>query len=243
MITEPRSTALVIGAKGLGRFVARHLAAQGLRVVCAARTRADVASLAAEVDAAGGEGVAFPADLQDEASVRALAAEAGRGGRLELVVAAQTSGAPFRALPVLELPDEAVAKGFAGYALGTLHLLRALGPLLQAQGSGTFVQLGTGAGTRAREGFTHLAMAQHALRVLVLGAAREWKAHGVHVVYLAAEGQLDTPASAGWIARAGRERALPPEEVCRALDYLRRQAPRAWTHELSLRPAASDWPG
>ncbi|HEY0713826.1 MAG TPA: SDR family NAD(P)-dependent oxidoreductase, partial [Polyangia bacterium] len=47
-------TALIVGVRGLGRVIARHFGGQGWRVVAAARTQATVDSVAAEVNAAGG---------------------------------------------------------------------------------------------------------------------------------------------------------------------------------------------
>jgi hypothetical protein len=85
-------------------------------------------------------------------------------------------------------------------------------------------------------------MPQHALRVLVLAAAREWKDQGVHVAWLAVEGQLAQAGSEGYIERNGLSRTVPPEAVSDAVRFLHGESPRAWTHELSLRPSASDWP-
>jgi NAD(P)-dependent dehydrogenase (short-subunit alcohol dehydrogenase family) len=238
-------TLLVVGVRGLGRFLALHFAAAGWNVVCASRTQADLDALAAEVRAAQPHGLGLSAlglacDLRDAASLEQLCAQAwDRFGSVELAVAAQTSGAPFAVRPVLETPPEDVGKGFEGYPLGTLRLLRALGPRLVQQKRGTFVQIGTGGGFKLRDGMAGLAAPQHALRVLVEAAGREWKPFGVHCAYLAVEGQLDTPKSAGYIARNGLERTVPCAEVARALEFLHRQDPRSFSHELSLRPAAA----
>jgi len=73
-------TALVTGAtRGIGLAIARALAAEGARVVAAARTREDVERVAGEV---GGVGVA--ADLTTEDGC--LAAVEACGGQLEVLV-------------------------------------------------------------------------------------------------------------------------------------------------------------
>ena len=238
-------TLLVAGVRGLGRALALHFAAEGFNVVCAARTAASVEELARDAAAAqpaarglGALGVAC--DLRDAAAVESLCAQAwARFGGVDLVVAAQTSGAPFAVRSVLETPPEDVLTGFLGLPLATLQLLRAAGPRLLAQRGGTLVQIGTGGGFKVRDGMAGLAAPQHALRVLVEGAGRELKASNVHCAYLAIEGQLDTPRSAGYIARNGLEKTVPCGEVARAIAYLHRQEARAWSHELSIRPSAA----
>jgi 3-oxoacyl-[acyl-carrier protein] reductase len=73
-------TALVTGAtRGIGLAIARALAAEGARVVAAARTPADVERVAGEI---GGVGVA--ADLTTEAGC--LAAMEACGGELDVLV-------------------------------------------------------------------------------------------------------------------------------------------------------------
>lgn len=219
--------ALIVGARGLGRELSVHFAGAGWEVVCAARTQADVDAVARECGARGAT-----ADLSDPASLRALAAAAGP---FALAVCAHTSGAPFRVGPVLEADPAHYRQRLVGTVLHSLHFLQAFAPV-----SKTVVQIGTTLAPRVRPGFGALSSPQHALRALWQAAADELKPRGVHAVYLAIEGQLATARSAAWMERHGEARAIPPQAVARALEYLHGQDARAWTHQLSLRPAASE---
>ncbi len=221
------SRALIFGARGLGRELASHFATAGWEVVCAARTAADVERVARESGAR-----AATADLADPAAVKALVAGSGP---FDLAVCAHTSGAPFRVGPVLDADPAELRQRLLGTVLHSLHFLQAVAPAAK-----TLVQIGTTLAPRVRPGFGALSSPQHALRALWQAAADELKPRGVHAVYLAVEGQLATAASAGWIGRHGEARAVPPQAVARALEYLHAQEPRAWTHELSLRPAAAE---
>ncbi|MGE4476502.1 MAG: SDR family NAD(P)-dependent oxidoreductase, partial [Stutzerimonas sp.] len=71
------SVAIVTGAgRGIGRAIALAYAEAGARVVCAARTVADVESVAAEIRAAGGEAIAVRCDVNDDAMRQATVAAA-----------------------------------------------------------------------------------------------------------------------------------------------------------------------
>lgn len=230
----------MVGARTLGRAIALHFAAQKWQVVCAARTRADVEQLATDVEAAGGRGVPVVCDLADRASLDALVRDQGR---VDLCIAAQTAGGRFGARPLLEIDDDELDRGYGSYLRGTWNLMKAVGPQLLAQGAGTFLQIGTSSGVRTKEGFAALGAVQHGLRALVQVAAREWRSQGVHVAYLPIDGAIASDRTAAWMARSpgGPDRAIPQVEIARACEYLHRQDRRAWTHELVLRAAGSEW--
>jgi len=231
-------TLVMVGVRTLGRAIAVHFAAQGWRVVAAARTRADVDRVTAEVDAAGGRGAGVICDLTDPASLAALV---GGCERIDLCIAAQTSGGRFGARPLVEIADEEIDQGYRSYLRGTWNLLKSVGPKMLAQGAGTFLQIGTSSGVRTKDGFAALGAIQHGLRALVQVAAREWRAQGVHVAYLPIDGAIESDRTAAWAARNGSDRAVPQAEIARACAYLHAQEPRAWTHELVLRPRGTDW--
>src|SRR4051812_38328929 len=173
-------TLIMVGVRTLGEAIALHFAAQGWQVVCASRTRADVEKLAAAVDRAGGKGVPVVCDLADRASLEAMV---GGCARVDLCIAAQTAGGRFGSLPLVEIADEELDRGYAAYLRGTWNLLKAVGPRLLEQQSGTFLQIGTSSGVRTKDGFAGLGAIQHGLKALVQVAAREWRAKGVHVAY------------------------------------------------------------
>jgi NAD(P)-dependent dehydrogenase (short-subunit alcohol dehydrogenase family) len=233
-------TLLMVGVRTLGRALAQHFGKAGWRVVCAARTSADVEAVAAEVTSAGGQGVPVVADLADRASLDRLVATSGH---VDLCIAAQTAGGRFGALPLLEIPDEELDRGYGAYLRGTWNLLKAVGPRLLEQGAGTFLQVGTASGVRTRDGFAGLGAVQHGLRALVQVAAREWRRGGVHVAYLPIDGPIASERTRDWLARSptGADGAVSQLAIARACEYLHRQDRQGWTHELVLRPIASDW--
>ena len=226
-------TLLIVGIRNLGREIALHFAARGWQVVCAARTQGEVEGMARAVDAAGGKGVPLRLDLTDRATLTSLPTSS-----IDLCIAAQTSGGRFGSKPLLDIDDEELGRGFSAYVQGTWNLLKAVGPGMVARRRGTFLQMGTSSGVRTKEGFAALGAVQAGLRALVQVAAREWRADNVHVAYLPIDGGIESAASRAFLPA---EKSIPPREIARACEYLHRQDPRAWTHELLLRPTGGDW--
>ncbi len=69
-------TAVITGAsKGLGKAMALSLAAEGARIALVSRDREQLAAVAAEIAAAGGQAGVFPADVTSEDDVRRVERE------------------------------------------------------------------------------------------------------------------------------------------------------------------------
>ena len=67
--------ALITGAgRGIGRSLAVRLSAEGMKVALVARTQADVESARDEIVAAGGQAIAFAADVADQSAVEKIIA-------------------------------------------------------------------------------------------------------------------------------------------------------------------------
>ncbi len=231
-------TLFIVGVRTLGRAIALHFAAKGWRVLCGARTPEDVQALALDVTNAGGQGVEAVCDLQRPDTIAHVVSAYPH---IDLCVAAQTAGGRFGAMPLVDLAEDELQRGFDGYLRGSWNLLRALGPPMLARGQGTFLQIGTSSGVRTKSGYAALGAVQHGLRALLQVAAKEWRERGVHVAYLPIDGAIESPRTESWVARNGIERAIPQASIAEACEFLHNQHPRGWTHELVLRPPGSDW--
>lgn len=113
---------IVTGAtSGLGRAVADTLVTEGARVLVAARTPADVDSVAHEL---GDAAIGVPADLTDPAApARLIAAARDRWGRLDGAFISH-GGPP--ASSALDLDDDLLATSLDLAAAGPIRLLREL---------------------------------------------------------------------------------------------------------------------
>ncbi|HKN62528.1 MAG TPA: 3-oxoacyl-[acyl-carrier-protein] reductase [Candidatus Acidoferrales bacterium] len=88
MFSLKDKVALVTGAsQGIGRATARALAEGGAKVAAAARNADKLASLVAEIEAAGGEALAVPMDVADAAQVKnGFQQMLGKFGKLDILV-------------------------------------------------------------------------------------------------------------------------------------------------------------
>lgn len=111
---EPRPVALVTGAsRGLGRVLARFLAAASYDLVVTARDASSLQAVADELRAFGGAVVAQPGDVRDPAHRRDALAAAGRLGPLDLLVNNASTLGPSPLPDLVEAPPEALREAWA----------------------------------------------------------------------------------------------------------------------------------
>ena len=156
-------TAVVTGASsGIGAATARHLAAEGFHVYCAARRVGRIEALAAEIG-----GTAVGCDVTSEDDVGALAERVGP--RLDVLV--NNAGGAFGSAPVAEASSGDWRAMYEVNVIGLMQVTRALLPALLATGAGVILNVGSTAGRVAYEGGAGYCGAKAAERA-VAGALR-----------------------------------------------------------------------
>lgn len=153
------TVALVTGAnKGIGKQIAKDLAAQGLTVLIGARDLAKGEAAAAEI---GDKAHAVQLDVTDAASIAAAATRIeAEFGRLDVLVnnagiASQApAGTPFEEKLKENAPSKAsldqVRRIYETNVFGVLAVTQAMLPLLRAAPSGRIVNMGSTAGSMTR---------------------------------------------------------------------------------------------
>src|SRR5919197_1434884 len=71
--------------------------------------------------------------------------------------------------------------------------------------------------------------------------AAELRDKGVHVALLIVDAIIESEKTKAWLEDELPEKSASMEDVARAIEYLHKQSPRAWTHELQLTPALERW--
>ena len=154
----PTKSAVVTGASsGIGAATARHLAAAGFHVFCAARRLDRVQALAAEIG-----GTALRCDVTSADDVTALAASVGP--RLDVLV--NNAGGAFGSSPVVEADPDDWRRMFEVNVIGLMQVTKALVPALVASGAGVILNVGSTAGRIAYEGGAGYTAAKHGTQVV-----------------------------------------------------------------------------
>ena len=225
--------ALVTGASsGIGRETAKAFAARGCRVVLGARRENELAALAAEIEAQGGEAAWVKTDVAVAGDVERLVDYAVAGyGRLDYAV--NNAGIEGEFAGIADLSEEAfdrvIGINLKGVFLCLKHQSRAM---LAAGNGGAIVNVGSINSFVGFPGGAAYATSKHGLVGLTSSVSAELAPQGIRV-NLICPGIIDTPMhqrARGLLgdavydeligARIHLRRAGRPEEIARSIVFL-----------------------
>jgi NAD(P)-dependent dehydrogenase (short-subunit alcohol dehydrogenase family) len=225
---------LVTGAgRGLGRAIATAMAAAGGRIVLAARTRAEIDAVAADLARTGAQTAAVACDVRDAAQVDALVGAAvQRFGGLDVLV---NNAGVFRMAPVADT-DEATWDVLLDTNLkGAFLVTRAALPHLVARRGRVFNVVSAAGRTAYADNGAYCA-SKWGLLGFTNVLRKEMRQTGVRVTALL-PGALDTPIWQGVPGNWDRSRMMEPETVARLVVEVCCQPEGTSTDEIFLTPA------
>jgi NAD(P)-dependent dehydrogenase (short-subunit alcohol dehydrogenase family) len=220
---------LITGAlTGIGRAAAVAFAKEGARIVIAGRREAEGKALEAELRGRGTDVSFIKADVRHDNEVRDLVDQTvARFGRLDAAVnAAGTEGKPG---PVTEQTAESYAATFDTNVLGTLLSMKHELRVMQAQGSGSIVNISSTYGHEGGAGASVYVGSKHAVEGMTKSAALEAASSGVRINAVA-PGPIETGMLNRFTGTAERKAALlktvplgrvgDPGDIARAAVFL-----------------------
>lgn len=203
------------GSRGLGRATAELLAAEGVRVVVAARTADAIAEAVEAIASRGGEAVGVSADMtRVEGVARAVAAAHDCWGPPDIAIANVHSP---RDGEFFEVDEERFVGAFQALTLSIAHLARAVIPSMKARRWGRIVNIASGSAKEPPRELRHVLgnTARASGVTLCKSLANEFGAHGITVNSLGT-GLFRTGFMEDYFARLAAERGIDREEAVEA---------------------------
>ncbi|OFV86521.1 MAG: 3-oxoacyl-[acyl-carrier-protein] reductase [Acidobacteria bacterium RBG_16_70_10] len=224
-ILEGRISVVTGASRGIGRVIAKALAAEGATVVLAARDASRLEQAAAEIAGAGGRVETLALDVAERASVEAVFAQVlARHGRIDHLV---NNAGVTRDNLLIRMKDEewqqVLATNLTGVFLCTQAVLR---PMLKQRG-GRIVNVTSVVGLTGNAGQANYAASKAGIVGFTKSVAREVASRGI-TVNAVAPGFIQTDMTAAMTEKA-REAVLAaipmgkvgrPEDVAGAVVFL-----------------------
>jgi NAD(P)-dependent dehydrogenase (short-subunit alcohol dehydrogenase family) len=168
------------GGQGLGRAIALAMARDGARVAVMARTEKNIAAVVRQIKTQGGQGLAIPGDVSQEADVARLINEtvAAFSAVHVLVNNAAVIGPPrFLADADSAAWNETLNVNLTGAYLCT----RSVVPVMVEQSEGKIINITSGLGQMAYPRFCAYSVSKAGLIQLTRSLAEELKEHNIQV--------------------------------------------------------------
>jgi NAD(P)-dependent dehydrogenase (short-subunit alcohol dehydrogenase family) len=205
---------IVTGASsGIGAEIAQRLGRAGHVVVLAARRAAELTEVATRIEADGGSAVPVPTDIRDPADVGALIERAAAlTGRIDVLINNAGVGGASTVLADDDVVDAMIEVNLRA----PIRLMRAVVPVMRAQGAGSIINIGSVAGEVGIGGV--YSATKFALRGMTDSVRRELAGTGIGVTLI----------EPGYIATAfnGRTGLPGPEIVAAAVEKALRRPRR-----------------
>ncbi|ASJ75850.1 SDR family oxidoreductase [Granulosicoccus antarcticus] len=228
-------TALITGAsRGIGAATARLMASKGMKVVLAARSLSDCEQVVAQIKQAGGEAIAVECDVAKYASVEAAVKLAvDNFGQLDILV--NNAGIID---PIARIADSDPDSWDAVVDInlkGVYHGLKAVLPAMEKRGSGTIINISSGAATNALEGWSHYCATKAAVLSLTQCVHKEYAEHGIRCIGMS-PGTVATDMQVAIknsginpVSQMDFSAHIPPEWPAQAITWLCTEAAAEWS--------------
>jgi 3-oxoacyl-[acyl-carrier protein] reductase len=233
-MTSPR-VALVTGAtEGIGRAIAFSLGRAGWSVGVCARTPARLERLLLELRGAGVTADGMPADVGDEAQVKALVRHVAAAlGPVDTLV---NNAGMLVARPLLELTTEEWDATMRTNLRSLFLVTREVLPAMRMLGRGDIVNIASLAGKNGFVGGTAYVASKHAVLGFSKSLMLEERKNNIRVIAVC-PGSVDTAMLTNQpLLPSVPEKILRPEDVAETILTALRLPGRALMSELDIRP-------
>jgi NAD(P)-dependent dehydrogenase (short-subunit alcohol dehydrogenase family) len=244
----PRASVAIVGAGDfIGAAIAKRFAAAGFRVHGGRRQGEKLASLKADIEAAGGTFTGHTLDARKEEAIAAFLDAANSDAPLEVCIFNVGANVNF---PILDTTERVFRKVWEMACYGGFLTGREAARRMIPHGRGSIFFTGATASLRGGKGYAAFSSAKFGLSAVAQSMARELGPQNIHVAHLVIDSGVDTAFVRDRIVKARGAEALAnlqpdtlmtPASIGEAYWQLHCQTRDAWTHELDLRPFGETW--
>lgn len=245
MTIENKIVAITGAGRGIGRATAIHLAARGAHLVLGARSEAEIATVAEEIAAAGGQAVYRAIDVTKPDDLEVLVKLAcERFGRLDVIINNAGIG-PLSRFDALKVEDwEAMIDV---NLKGALYGIAAALPVFKQQDTGHVINVVSTAGIKIVPTMGVYAATKNALRTAT-EALRQESGKSLRVTEIS-PGFIDTtfadaaivdPDIRAVMLKRKEELAISPTAIARAIAFAIEQPSDVEIGSIVVRPTAQD---
>lgn len=242
---EGKVVVITGASSGLGEAAARHLSAEGAKVVLGARRLNRIQALADEINASGGEAIAMQTDVTDRKQVEQLVKLAVDSfGQIDVMLnnAGIMPQAPLARLRVDEW-DQQIDVNIKGVLYGIAAVL----PHMQERKTGHIINVSSVAGHKVIPPGTVYCATKHAVRAIAEGLRMEMSEHNIRSTVLS-PGAVDTELpnsitdsdTAEGIKGFYDDVAIPADSFARAVAYAISQPEDVGINEIVFRPTRQE---
>lgn len=197
--------ALVTGSNtGIGKGIARALAAEGVIVIVHGRDVARAERTAGELVAAGGRAEFVTGDLATAEGANAVIESVRAGGHLDILVN-NAGGSSSVQADWLDIVEDTWTATWNANVLSAVRLTRAFVPAMRAAGWGRLINIGSMAATTPSAEIADYQSSKAALTNLTMSLARSLAGTGV-TANVVSPGPILTPAPRHWLQSLAKQR-------------------------------------
>ena len=205
MEARTASVAVVGAGDYIGAAIARKFASEGFLVFAGRRHGDKLATLVAEIEAAGGRIVGRSLDVRQEDQIAAFLRDADAAAPLDVCIFNIGANVNF---PLLETTERVFRKVWELACYAGFLTAREAARLMLPRGRGNIFFTGATASRRGGIGYAAFASAKFGLRAVAESTAREFGPKGIHVAHLIIDAGVDTEWVRGRIKEREGEAAL-----------------------------------
>jgi NAD(P)-dependent dehydrogenase (short-subunit alcohol dehydrogenase family) len=235
---KDKSILITGGSRGLGRALARRLAAEGARVVLVARDKQVLDEAVSEIRDNGGVAFGIVADVGDKQSIYPIAGQAAAlAGPPDILINNASTLGPVPLKLLADSDCEDLEQVLQVNTVGPFRLVKAVAASMLLRQTGVVVNISSDAAVEAYAGWGLYGVSKAALDHLTRIAAAELGATGVRF-FSVDPGEMDTQMHADAMPDADRSTLTPPDVVADKIVSMIRHSSEI---ENGARLVASDW--